>query len=312
MSRGEKISKSHASGVVILIFIVLFIQGVLFLFGSKEKLQEDVVKPPVEKPVNTRSVKSSEIKTNIHKQKNIEKQESLKMFDPNTIDKSGLIDLGLSPKQAQVVINYRLKGGKFRNAADFAKIYVISSKTFDSIKDYISIVQKRQSPVYQDTIAKTTVNVTTSTKPESDFTKNTEEVTSKKKLLLPLNRADSVQLLALPGIGPYYARKIIQYREKLGGFASKEQLLEIYGIDQQRLDLFEDRIEIDTNDVTKIDLKEATFEDLSRNPYIGGYVARAIIRYREKCGVEVTDLARLITNKIIREELFKILKYYFK
>lgn len=293
MSRGEKISKSHASGVVILIFTVLFIQGVLFLFGSKEKNREDVVKVPVEKPVIASSGKSFEMKSGIHKERNIETQAGPKLFDPNTIDKSGLIDLGLSPKQAQVVINYRLKGGKFRNAADFAKIYVISPKTFDRVKDYISIVQERQNPI-------------------NNLASKAEEVTFKKKALLLLNRADSVELLSLPGIGPYYARKIIQYRERLGGFATKDQLLEIYGIDRERLDLFADRIEVDTNDVIMTDLKGATFEDLSRNPYIGGYVARAIIRYREKCGAEVTDLASLVTNNIIQKELFKILKYYFK
>ena len=299
MWRREKITKSHASGVVVLIFIVLFIQGVLFLFGGKEKDSEAIVKENIQTGLDR--VVKERVGKNIEKsvRRPVKEPVLIERFDPNTVDKSGLIKLGLSPKQAQVVLNYREKGGKFKDAGDFSRMYVISPKTYERVKEYISIETDKADTIKSDTV----VNVKTYSASFNGY---------ENRELLRLNTADSIDLISLPGIGPYYARKIIQYRERLGGFATKDQLLEIYGIDKERFDLFAERIDVDTNDVTKVDLKVATFEQLSGNPYIGGYVARAIIRYREKSGIELTNLANLVMNNIIKKEFYKILKYYFK
>ena len=62
--------------------------------------------------------------------------------------------------------------------------------------------------------------------------------------LLDLNDADSAALDALPGIGGWYASKIIEYRNSLGGYSSKEQLLEIYRFDQQKYDALKDLVTI--------------------------------------------------------------------
>jgi DNA uptake protein ComE-like DNA-binding protein len=223
MRREEKITKSHASGVVTLIFMVLFVQGVLFLFAHEKS-----------EPV-------SFIKENTDTKPEV---IAARKFDPNKKDKNG---------------------------------YVISPDTVSKKKErYITTFETRKrEPLY-------------------------------------LNLADSASLVALPGIGPYYARKIIQYRDRLGGFAAKEQLLEIFGIDKERLELFADRIVVDTNNVAKTDFNDVTFEELSRHPYLGGYVARSIIRYRNSKGAEMTNLANLVLNNIIKKELHKMLKYYFK
>ncbi|OFY41754.1 MAG: hypothetical protein A2X18_10545 [Bacteroidetes bacterium GWF2_40_14] len=279
MRREEKITKSHTSGVIALIFMVLFVQGVLFLFGhdksepEKKSEQESFVKEITDTKPEAIAVKK---------------------FDPNKIDKNGLIELGLSPKQAQVVVNYREKGGKFKKSEDFSKLYVISPDTYERVKTGITIEKS-----FTDTVIKKTG------RPVADFK-------TQKKESLYLNMADSAALVTLPGIGPYYARRIIQYRDRLGGFAAKEQLLEIFGIDKERLELFADRIVIDTNSVAKTDFNDVTFEELSRHPYLGGYVARSIIRYRDAKGAEMTDLANLVLNNIIKKELHKILKFYFK
>jgi len=130
--------------------------------------------------------------------------------------------------------------------------------------------------------------------------------------LVQLNTADSMELVSLPGIGPFYAKKILQYREKLGGFAEKGQLLEIFGIDDERFALISDRVDVDTNLIVKIDIKDASYEQLARNPYIGGYIARSIIRFRESRGEEKTDLATLLLCNIIKNDVYKILKFYIR
>jgi len=307
MSSGEKISKSHVSGVVTLIFVVLFIQGVLFLFGGRDNLFGG-------KDKNREEVVKDKSKTTYKKEEKADERK-IEIFDPNTIDINGLIQLGLSPKQAQVVINYRIRGGKFRKPEDFSKIYVISPKMYDHLREFIDIKSSQENIAIKNIVKRDSAIVS---KPQTqketiyDSKITTYDVIYKERPLLSLNMADSTDLVSLPGIGPYYARKIIQYRERLGGFATKEQLLEIYGIDSERLDLFASRIDVDTNEILKSDLMEATFEELSSNPYIGGYMARSIIRYRDKSEKELINLANLVINNIIKKELYKILKYYFK
>ena len=88
--------------------------------------------------------------------------------------------------------------------------------------------------------------------------------------------------------------------------------MEIFGIDQERFNMFSGRITVDSTYISKIDLKEATYEQLSGNPYIGGYLARSIIRFRESRRDMVTDLSALLMSNIIKIELYKILKFYIR
>ena len=69
-----------------------------------------------------------------------------------------------------------------------------------------------------------------------------------------LNRADSVALLDIPGVGPYYASKILRYRERLGAFAVKEQLMEIRGIDSEKFERMAPEIEILEQDIWTYDI----------------------------------------------------------
>ena len=59
--------------------------------------------------------------------------------------------------------------------------------------------------------------------------------------LLDINVADSAALDDLPGIGGWYASRIIEYRGLLGGYSFKEQLMEIYRFDQQKYEALQDR-----------------------------------------------------------------------
>lgn len=129
---------------------------------------------------------------------------------------------------------------------------------------------------------------------------------------IELNSADSAELVSLPGIGPFYAAKILDYRRRLGGFAFKEQLMEIYGVDNERFALFKDRVWADTTKIKRLRFSEASQEELSANPYIGAYTARAIVKYREVESSSGFNLASLVANRIIKAELEKILKYYLE
>lgn len=178
-------------------------------------------------------------------------------FDPNTVALEDLCRLGFSERQAQVILNYRDKGGRFRTPADFQKMYVVDSAAFARLEPYIRIPK------------------------------------------LDLNSADSEALLALRGIGPYYASKILSYRRRLGGsFTSLDQLLEIDGFDRGRLDGFRDDVEL-RRALSGFDIWTATQAQLEAHPYIGAYAAKGIIRFKRTVDTLSWTLTALVDAGIL-------------
>lgn len=99
-----------------------------------------------------------------------------------------------------------------------------------------------------------------------------------------LNTADSIQLLALRGIGPAFAHRILAYRNLLGGYIRKEQLLEVYGFDNEKLGLVAGVVLVDSSLVRKININTAGMPELKKHPYIRYNLARAILSYRKQHG----------------------------
>ena len=127
----------------------------------------------------------------------------------------------------------------------------------------------------------------------------------KEKYVCNLNTADSAALVELYGIGGYYARKILQYRERLGGsFVDVRQLLEIEGFTQERLDKISGNVMVMRDDVKKVSLLEADMEFLRRHPYIGPYAAKGIetflrLKGRENFSSEVQLLDALVKERVL-------------
>ena len=129
---------------------------------------------------------------------------------------------------------------------------------------------------------------------------------------LELNRADSAALVALRGIGPYYARKILNYRERLGGFVDAAQLLEIDGIDADRLAGFSEDVTVDAKKIRKIDLWHASDTVLARHPYIGAKGARSVLRYRQLYDSARWTLPDLAKERALPPENIEKLKKYIE
>lgn len=104
----------------------------------------------------------------------------------------------------------------------------------------------------------------------------------RKPLQVELNGADTLTLQLLHGIGPAYAKRIVNYRERIGGFVNKEQLMEVYGLTPQLLDHIAPFLTIDTSLMKRIKINEVSLKELIRNPYIDYYQARDLIDYRNK------------------------------
>ena len=127
---------------------------------------------------------------------------------------------------------------------------------------------------------------------------------------LELNGADSAALVALRGIGPFYAHKILDYRDRLGGFWQKEQLLEIDGLDAERFAGFADEITVDPEKIHRIDLWHASDTLLARHPYLGPKGARSLIRYRELYDSTRWTLPDLAQERVLSQENIEKLKKY--
>ena len=100
-----------------------------------------------------------------------------------------------------------------------------------------------------------------------------------------LNSADTTELKSLPGIGSFFAKNIVDYKNKLGGFIEKEQLLEVYAFDTTRLSNIENFIIIDSIELRKVNVNTDDFKTILRHPYIEYEDVKKILNYRESKGM---------------------------
>ncbi len=127
-----------------------------------------------------------------------------------------------------------------------------------------------------------------------------------------LNAADSTALVSLRGIGPYYARKIIEYRDLLGGYYAAEQLLEVYGMDEERFVPLKECVTADPSLIRPLDIWTLPEDSLARHPYVGRSAARSIIRYRRVCDSALWTLDALGRENIFDSIAVTKLKNYIK
>ena len=126
-----------------------------------------------------------------------------------------------------------------------------------------------------------------------------------------INRADSVHLLPLPGIGPVFAGRIVKYRELLGGYVRIDQLCEVYGFPEKTLDLIRDRIVLDTSAIRKILLDSASFRDLLRHPYLELEEVKSLVNYRD-FKQDISTLLELRQNQVLPDSTLERIAPYLE
>jgi len=212
-------------------------------------------------------------------------------FNPNGLSETDWKKLGLSAKQIRVIKNYESKGGKFYRKADLQKIYSISAEDYQRLLPYIMLPDKQN---YKNSSFNSSV--------KQDFKK-------REAAMVDLNTADSAALEMLPGIGPAFASRILKYRNKLGGFHAKEQLLEVYGMDSARYYNLEKQLLVNANAIKKLNINTAEFADLRPFPYLTFKQMNAIIQYRRQHGnfKNIDDMKRVA---ILNEEILRKIAPY--
>lgn len=214
-------------------------------------------------------------------------------IDPNNAGKQELERFGFKSWMASNIIKYREAGGSFKKSTDLLKIYGMDSVWFKKIEPYINIniAEKNKEPENNKF---------------SDSARHGEAADSfsaadRKNIFIKLNSSNKEEWMKLRGIGPIYAKRIIQYRQRLGGYVSKEQLLEVYGMDSILFYSIEEHILPDSIVPRKIALNTASFKELVRHPYISYEQTKLIIKTKSKVGTykspyDLYDLG-IISNK---------------
>lgn len=226
-------------------------------------------------------------------------------FDPNTASAEDFERLGLESWQARSIIRFREKGGIFSRPSDFARVYGITKRTYEVLLPFIQIAddykpaadfygkegygrsRRRYTPYYNDREERYRRYAQDNTSPsegKAEGKTGTKVYSYPHKLRanehIEINGADTTLLMKIPGIGSYYASRIVRYRERLGGFASARQLEEIDRLPESAIAY----IKIDNQQIRKMNLNKLTLNQLKKHPYLNFYQAKEICDYRRLKG----------------------------
>ena len=216
-------------------------------------------------------------------------------FNPNTITEDEWRQIGLTDRQVRNIMNYKAKGGKFYSKNDVGKLYTISEEDFVQLEPFIVLPEVSRSKN-----SKSSSQSGVSTPSTGLGTASTTAKPEKKAIpIVDLNTVDSTTLVELPQIGPYTAVRILEFRDKLGGFVDKEQLRAVKGMDEARYAAIEPYINLGAVEVRKVDVNRADFKTLVHHPYLSYEQVKCIFNQREKRGM-IKNWAQL--EALLKEE----------
>jgi competence protein ComEA len=207
--------------------------------------------------------------------------KTLFTFNPNVISQDSLELLGFPKTVANRLINYRSKGGKFYKKEDVKKIYGVTDQLMDNIYSFINL-------------------------PEFASKSSKNQLTQK----LDLNSASVDQLKKVPMIGAALAARIVNYRSLLGGFVSKNQLEEVYGLSDIALRNVKSATFINSGFIPmRLKINHDSLKVLQNHPYISDPLAEDIVRFRE-VNTTIESEKVLVNFKSIKKSKFEKLILY--
>jgi competence protein ComEA len=187
-------------------------------------------------------------------------------FDPNTITANDWKRLGLRDKTIATIQNYLSKGGHFYKPEDIGKIWGLYPDEAERLLPYVTIKEtQKEKPAYS-----------------TAFYEKKEY--KKERITVNINTGDTAAFIALPGIGSKLANRIVNYRNKLGGFYKVEQVAETFGLPDSTFQKIKDRFIIDTTGIHPLNINTLSLDELKQHPYIRYQLANVIVAYRRQHG----------------------------
>ncbi|RFZ82062.1 hypothetical protein DYU05_15645 [Mucilaginibacter terrenus] len=261
------LTKKEWNGMIVLIVLIILVLAAPYAY---QWFHKDSTINPNEFKAALAALENSNA-NNFDATKTTYSAGTLFKFNPNHLSAEKWRALGLSEKQVNTITNYEAKGGRFYKTEDFKTIYGLSDSDFKRLSPYIDL------PSYKSARVK----------------------------VLELNSADSAHLTSVSGIGPAFARRIVYYRERLGGFVDKDQLKEVTGIDDLKYMEIKDQLTVNAARIRKININTIAFDKLRLMPYLNYKQVNAIIEYRNQHGAyaSINDLKDIpiLTEEILRK-----------
>ena len=284
------ISKKTRRGLVLFFIIgvgIVFIPRLLSYYSNPKIILtiEDVER------INAEEIRKTSLNSTLTDKKDVQKTTKKvysappHRFDPNRYSTSQWMELGLSKKQVDVILKFT-KNGIASNTA-LKKIYVLPNRLYELIKD---------STVYPEA--------------KKRFESQNKGISNiDVQRILELNACDSLELISLKGIGPFYASQILRYRKKLGGFYAKEQLKEVWKMKTETYEYLLSQTIIDSARVVKIKLNMVGIDALKRHPYLNYPQANSIVKMRSQKG-RFTSIDDIKRSKLIDPLTYQKLRPY--
>ena len=216
-------------------------------------------------------------------------------FDPNTATESQLLSLGLSQREVRNILKYRARGGRYRVKEDFARVYGLTLEKYRQLEPYIAI---KPQIMAADVIKREKNNPHPSSLSPHPSSLNPQPsavgLRASRKLrygeTVDINSADTAMLKRIPGIGDYYAMRIVELRKRKQVFSSPEELLAIRNFPETALTYM-----TASQDFPAIYINCWSQKQLASHPLLNYTQARDIISLRRLSGpiTSATDLAAL-------------------
>ena len=287
-------SKKERTGILVLVLLIGFFIGLPFLYPF-------FIKPrPTNATIFKKAIASLSIKQAAHTKQFSNQNEEDKLiqsysssggnqpikgelfyFDPNTADNQDWKRLGVRDNTIATIQHFLSKGGRFYKREDIGKIWGLHPNEAKRLIPYIQI-QSLQATYFSD---------------KKEFKKKLPVPASYSVMPIDINSADTAAFISLPGIGSKLSQRIINFREKLGGFYMVEQIGETFGLPDSTFQKIKPHLKISKIALLKISINTADIEEMKKHPYLRYAISNAIIRYRSQHGdfLAVEDIKKIMT-----------------
>ncbi len=294
----------HGIFYIVSIIFILIILPFLFPFFTKEdtvdftEFEKEIAQLKIDSSSKKMYSKNDEEYSNdftpSYKKYESSKPAELFYFDPNTASENDWIKLGIKPRTVQTIQKYISKGGKFYKAEEIKKIWGLSEKDAERLIPFVSIKNIQKNFPYNKYQDQPTI-----------------KTFSKKVFIgkIDINIADTSQFISLPGIGSKLSKRIISFREKLGGFYSVEQIAETYLLPDSTFQKIKPYLILNNNAIKKININAASVDEMKSHPYIKYQMANAIFQYRQQHGNfnSVEEIKKIMT---VTDEFYNKVESY--
>ena len=276
------LTKNQRNGILFLLIIIIFLQLILYFKNFDSQQLVDLSQPKItfyKKQLDSLKKKSSK-----------KKKFKIYPFNPNYISDYKGYQLGMNVDEIDRLLAHREQ-----------RLYVNSAKEFQTITKISDSLLQKISPFFKfpEWVQKKNNNKNNQQRYIPNSRINVSEITT-----VDINKATLKDFTAIEGVDEYISERIIKYRSKLQGFSFKEQLFEVWGLDEQMANKILSTFSIKNKPIIKkVNINTASFKEVLSNPYIDYELCIQIFDYKD----EVAELQSISEIKNI--EGFPIKKY---